>query len=199
VPPIESSQVAGDVIGLMTESNEMLILSSQGQLLDRGASGSMVTDADGRLLAYTPDGVFVISADGQRTPLIANAPPASDSSAVLVAQDGTLYLFNADARSSTSTLFAYDANREQRWAVSLPYMPGLTQLTDYESALLLTGSHGYILAIQPSTGAICGQMRIYGSRRARVWHDFGVDGVLRVAVADQVLGLDWQTFLGGCA
>jgi hypothetical protein len=197
VPPIETSEAAGNVIGLMTEPNEMLILSSQGQLLDRGASGSMVADA--RLLAYTPDGVFVISADGQRTALNDNAPPASDSSAILVAQDGTLYLFNADAPSSTSTLYAYDANGEQRWAVGLPYIPGLTVLTDYGSALLLTGNHGHIMAIQPSSGAICGQMRIYGSRRARVWHEFGVDGVLRVAVADQVLGLDWQTFLGGCA
>ncbi len=202
VPPIKRSQVAGEVIGLMTESREILIISPQGQLLDRrllDGQGSMVTDPASWLLTYIPSGVFAIAPDGQWAALNDDPPTGFDSSAVLMAVDGTLYLFNADARSNTSTLYAYNANHEQRWAVGLPYMPSLTELTDHGSALLLTGNHGYIIAVQPSTGAICGQMRIYGNRRAQVWHDFGVDGILRVAVADQVLGLDWQTFLGGCA
>jgi hypothetical protein len=185
----------------MTDSNELLTVSSQGQLIDRrqlqGLAG-LDTAPDGKLLAYTDTGLWTISEDGTWAQMGEAMPGGSDSNAVLSATDRPLYLLSSDAAGNVSTLYSYDASG-QRWAVSLPYMPGMTELTEYDSALLLTGNHGYILAIQPSTGAICGQMRIYGSRRARVWHDFGVDGILRVAVADQVLGLDWQSFLGGCA
>jgi hypothetical protein len=198
VPPVVHSQVIGDAIGLITNTQEMLTVSLGGQLLDRAPSGSIVATADGRLLAYSGTHVEIVSADGQRSVLLDSAPVSGESSALLLAGDGTLYLFNADPQANTSTLYAYDTNHEQRWAVGLPHMPGLTELTDYGSAVLLTGNHGYIIAIQPSSGGVCGLSRIYGNRRANVWHRLDDDGVLRVAVADQILGLDWQTFLGGC-
>jgi hypothetical protein len=201
VPPIRYSRVAGRVIGLMTDANELLTVSLQGQLIDRrplqGLAG-LETAPDGTLLVYSQDGLWTVSEEGTWTPMMENLPPGADSNAVLLTGDGTLYVLSGDAVANISTLYAYDANG-QRWAVSLPYMPGLTELADYGSAILLTGNHGHIIAIQPSSGGICGLARIYGSRRANVWHRLGDDGILRVAVADQVLGLDWQTFLGGCA
>jgi hypothetical protein len=200
--PILRGESAGDVIGLLLDNREILAVSPQGQLLDRAqlrSIGSLDTAPDGSLLAYTSGGLWTISPEGQWATLLDDAPPGGDATALLAAQDGHLYLLNAQAEANASTLYAYDAAHNRLWQVAFPYMPGLTELTDYGSALLLTGNHGQIIAIEPSTGAICGQMRVYGSTRARVWHEMGVDGVLRVAVADQVLGIDWQEFLGGCA
>jgi len=37
-----------------------------------------------------------------------------------------------------------------------------------------------------------------GNTRSREWHSLDSDGILRVGVADQVVGLDWQRFLGAC-
>jgi hypothetical protein len=202
VPAVVRSEVAGRVIGLVTDSHEMLTVSLQGELVDRAqlrSTGSLATAPDGSLLAYTSGGLWTISEDGQWATLIEDAPPGGDSSAITQSADGHLYLLSGQEEANVSTLYAYDANHSLLWQTAFPYMAGLTALADYGSALLLTGNHGYIIAIQPSTGSICGQMRIYGNRRAQVWHTFGVDGILRVAVADQVLGVDWQTFLGGCA
>ncbi len=46
---------------------------------------------------------------------------------------------------------------------------------------------------------MCNRTRIYGSAFTKMWHALGVDGVLRVHLADQIMGLDWETFLLGCA
>jgi len=42
-------------------------------------------------------------------------------------------------------------------------------------------------------------VQIYGDHRSGAWHSLGNDGVLRLAVGDQLLGLDWLRFIGGCA
>jgi hypothetical protein len=55
------------------------------------------------------------------------------------------------------------------------------------------------MAIQKASGGLCNATQIYGDERAREWHSLGADGVLRIAIGDQILGLDWQRFLSGCA
>jgi hypothetical protein len=74
----------------------------------------------------------------------------------------------------------------------------LTALTDYGEVLLLTSSHGSIVALQKETGGLCGITQVYGTDRSNFWHDLGDDGILRVAISDQILGLNWNTFIGGC-
>ncbi len=202
VPRIERSQVAGQNIGLLTETHEIMAVSSDGQMLDRvllDYPGSLDTAPDGTLLAYSGTNMQALTTEGNWATLLEDLPDGGDSSAFMVTQAGTLYLLSGDAETNISTLSSFDVGQTLLWAVSFPYMPGVTELTDYGSAILLTGNHGNIIAIQPSSGGVCGLARIYGNRRANVWHRLGDDGVLRVAVADQVLGLDWQTFLGGCA
>ena len=201
VPPIVHSRVGGQVIGLITQNNEMLTLSHDGQLLDRAQlrdRGSLEIGLDGELLAYTFGGLWNIAANGEWTTVMENAPAGGDNRAVTLTDDGTLYLLNADEAANASTLYAYDRDLNPLWQTALPYMPGMTELDSYDAVLLITGNHGYVIAMQEETGAMCGMNRIYGDRRARVWHSLGDDGILRVAVADQILGLDWRELLGGC-
>jgi hypothetical protein len=196
VPSVVQAQAASQVIGLMVESGELLTLTLNGEILDRthlGNDGSMSLAPNGDLLAYTDSGLWRIQPDGAWQMVLEDTPAGSRSASALQTDDGAIYLFDGAVMS------AYDANRNLRWQVSLPEnVGGLTQMTDYGEALLLTSNHGNIIAIQGESGGVCGLTKIYGDDLVKFWHHLGEDGILRVAVSDQILGLDWRTFLGGC-
>jgi hypothetical protein len=197
VPPVVRAEVAAQVIGLVTETREMLTISLQGQLLDRAnlrEVGSVVSAPNGELRAYTEGGLWAILADGSWALAMDDAPAGGGAGSVLYTADGALYLFDG------MMLHAYDGNVEPRWQAPLPGdIGGLTQMTDVGDVLLLTSNHGDIVALQKEGGGVCGVTQIYGSDRAGYWHSLGDDGILRVAVSDQIMGLDWDVFLGGCA
>lgn len=197
VPPVVRAEVAAQVVGLMTATNEMLTVSLRGQLLDRAnlrEIGSMAAAPNGELRTYTAGGLWAILADGTWVEELEGVPAGGSSRAVLYTADDELYFYDQ------AVLHAYDRSRLLRWQVQLPdTIGGLTALAEYGDILLLTSDHGNIVALQKTTGGVCGITQIFGSDRARFWHSLGADGILRVAVSDQILGLDWRTFLGGCA
>lgn len=197
VPPVMRADVAGQVIGLLTETNQIVSLSLQGQLLDQAQlrePGSLVTAPNGELRAYTAGGLWAILADGTWAVDFEDAPRGGRSGAALYTVDGELYLYDG------SVLHAYDRSRTLKWQVQLPdNIGGLTELEDAGNVLLLTSSYGNVVALQKQSGGECGATHVFGSDRSHFWHDLGDDGVLRVAVSDQIIGFDWRTFLGGCA
>lgn len=196
VKPIVRALAAGPVIGLMTSDNELLTVSPTGSLLDRAQlrePGSLAVSPDGHLLAYTRGGLWRILPDGVWEIVSENVPPGSPSSALVQSPDGSLYLFDGGA------LHAYNRDLAQIWAIDLADIAGAVTLTLHDSILLLVSNHGHIVAVRAVDGGLCGRARIFGSDRANAWHSLGSDGLLRVAVADQIIGLDWRTFLGGCA
>jgi hypothetical protein len=102
-------------------------------------------------------------------------------------------------RRDGAVLHAYDSAHALRWQVQLPPgISGTVQLSDYGAVLLLTSSHGHIAALQKESGGVCGITQVFGDDRAQFWHGLGTDGILRVAVSDQIIGFDWGRFLGGC-
>jgi murein DD-endopeptidase MepM/ murein hydrolase activator NlpD len=105
---------------------------------------------------------------------------------------------NENAVSATPVLYAYNPDRSPLWQVSLPDMSGAAEMMEQNGVLLITTTGGNVLALQESTGAVCGAARAYGDRRTRAWRELGADGVLRVAVSDAIFGLDWRKFLGPC-
>lgn len=195
LPPIRQAEQAGQVIGLMTTGDEMITLSLQGEILDRAqlrAAGSLTRTADDELRVFSVGGLWTVLADGSWSPVMENAPRGGPSAAAL--NSGELYLFDG------TLLYAYDSNQVLRWEVQLPPgISGAVQLSDYGNVLLLTSSHGTIAALQKESGGLCGITQIFGDDRARFWHSLGEDGVLRVAVSDQIIGFNWARFLGGCA
>lgn len=196
VPPVVRAQVAGQVIGLITATNELLTLSLGGAILDRANlrdGGGLDSAPNGELRAYTHGGLWTILADGSWALEMEDTPPGGGSGAVLHTDDGDLYLFDG------AILYAYDPNRALRWQAALPAgIAGLTRLSEMGEVLLLTSNHGDIIVLQKATGGVCGLTRIFGDDRAGFWHKVGDDGILRVAVSDQILGLDWRALLGGC-
>jgi hypothetical protein len=196
VKPVRHGVAAAQVIGLLTEDNQLLTLALDGTLLDRAQlrqPASLAVAPDGHLLAYTQAGLWRILPDGTWEMLRENTLQPASAFAFTIAPDGTVYLFDG------LRLSAYNPDFALAWQSELTDVSGRIELTLHDATLLLTSNHGDILPVRALDGSLCGRARIYGSDRARLWHSLGTDGILRVAVADQIMGLDWETFLGGCA
>lgn len=196
ISPVTRAQFTGQVIGIMTENNELLTISPQGQLLDTAnlrEPASLVSAQNGTLIVYSRGGLWSIQPDGTWAALMENSSSGGISGAVKQADDGRLFLFDSHI------LYAYDSNRALQWQIELSNVTGLTELSIYNGILLLTGNHGDIIAIRALDGGLCNRTQIYGDDRAKLWYGLGNDGILRMAVADQIMGMDWETFLTGCA
>ncbi len=110
-------------------------------------------------------------------------------------QSGSVYAFDGSA------LNAYDDSGEQQWSVPLA-LAGAVEITPVGDLLLLLSNRGDLAALQQD-GVLCAAGRIYGDGRALLWHspDDGtspIDNVLRTALGDQVIGVDWQRFTSAC-
>ena len=199
VPPILRAAGGASALGAMTADNAMLTVSLTGEIADRALlrePGSLAASG-GDLLAYTRGGLWRVAADGAWALDFADAPPGGRTSAV-AENEQQLYLFDGE------TLYGYDRGRAangahtQQWVSPLPGVGGTVSLSIYDDIVLLTSTHGDIIAVQASSGGVCNATRIYGSSRSREWHSLGDDGILRVYVADQVIGLAWDRFLMAC-
>ncbi|MBA3870151.1 MAG: hypothetical protein H0X30_13485 [Anaerolineae bacterium] len=67
-------------------------------------------------------------------------------------------------------------------------------LSDTEFAILI--QNGMLLA---NRFFLAGDLHFSPLCHAMATSDFGADGILRVGLADQILGLDWKTFARNCA
>jgi hypothetical protein len=202
VSTIRRTFVAPNLIGLMVEGVDgryILSFSPDGQFLGRevwDGLGSFGASPDGNLLAYTEGGLWKIDATGTWTNLKADVPPTGESSAILQQADGRLFLLSGEA---TPYLYAFNPDGSPIWQVDTGEIGGASTLTQYGGVLLLTTTFGHIMAFQADSGALCNRTQVYGDSRSLAWHNLGDDGVLRVAIANQILGLNWAKFIGGCA
>ncbi len=185
---------SGGLIGVISRG-ELLTISTDGKLLGRARlrdGASLATAVGGGLLSYSQGGLWMVGADGVWSLALANAPVNTGSGAAVARGGGGYFIFDG------ATLGAYDATGSASWQVALPNVTGQTSLDLYDDVLLLTGTHGDIMAIRASTGQGCASARVYGDDYSRPWHQLGDDGVMRLALADQIMALDWKTFLAGC-
>jgi hypothetical protein len=195
VPPILRWAANDTVLGAMTETNEMLTISRSGELLDRASlrePGALAVSPSGALLAYTRGGLWTIADDGTWTLESDIFPQGGSTGALTFDVSGNLYLYDG------ATLLAYSPDRVALWQSVLPGVEGATTLSVHESILLLASSAGHIAAVQTQTGAVCNRGRIWGDWRSHLWDRLDDDGVLRIYVADQIVGLDWREFLVAC-
>jgi hypothetical protein len=195
VQPVVRWQATSALMGLVTADAELVTLSAAGERLDSAHlrdGAAMAVGPGGNLLAYTRGGLWLISRNGQWSSPMEGAPSGSTSGALAATEDGRLFLFDG------TRLYAYGVGNVPLWQTELPGVTGLTSLDSYGNVVLLTSNHGQIIPVQAATGAVCSTARIYGDERAQAWHSLGDDGILRLAVADQILGLNWERFIGAC-
>lgn len=199
IPPFVRWQVAGDrssfIIGLITADNEFILLSGSGGLIDRKPlrqTGALAAAPDGTMLVYSQGGLWRVGLDGLWSLYLPDAPVSTESRALLTTPGGRLFVFDG------AKLHAYTPEKTPLWAtdIGIP-VTGRTELALYETTLFLMSNGGALAAISDG-GRVCNRTRIYGNNRARLWQSLGDDGTLRLAVADQMVGLDWQRFITGC-
>ncbi|MFN8530301.1 MAG: peptidoglycan DD-metalloendopeptidase family protein [Anaerolineae bacterium] len=198
MPPIERAAAGASAIGLITADNHLFTLSYAGEIVDQAVlrePGALIADADdqGGLLAFTRGGFWRISPTGEWALPLTDTPFGGESAAIEREADGRVYGFDG------FTLRAYQPDLSVRWTVDLPGVQGQTQLESTGDFVILTSSYGTIAAVRAADGAVCNAGRIFGDRRSQLWSALGSDGLLRVFTADQIIGLDWQRFLLGCA
>lgn len=198
IPSFVQSAVSPNVIGLLTEDNQLISVSAQGQIINTTQLPEvpfMTAAQDGNLWVYSQNTLSEIDASGTWTKLIENLNGESASSAYLMTGDGSRYFL---AGGASPILTAIDTQGGMQWQVSLPEVSGQAQLMTQDKALILLTTNGDLITFQASTGMMCSQLHIYGDRRSRLWSSMGGDGVLRLGLADQILGLDWKAFVGNC-
>lgn len=191
----DAAQAAGQIIGVTTAEDRLLTLTRDGRVLHRAqlrGVGALAVDQDGALLAYTSGGLWSILADGVWRSAADDPPPSDEARALLRAADGTLYLFDGGA------LHAYDRAGTPRWRAAVPGVGGRAMLTQHGDRLLLISSGGTIAALDPATGALCRQIALAGAAGGRAWSRLGADGVLRIALDNQIIALNWAQFSATC-
>jgi hypothetical protein len=192
VPPFVRGLLLNDgSFAFITEDNQFRAIAADGSLLQEAdllEMGSLAESWEGSLLAYTRGGLWRVGEDWSL--YIENAPSGGESGAILVTED-TLYLYNGQY------LYAYNRDKALLWEAALPLMSGLVEIHRYEDVLLLTSTMGDIVVINTS-GGYCNEAHVFGREGARQWQTLGSDGVLRFAVADQILGMNWIAFTRAC-
>jgi hypothetical protein len=198
VPAIRRGHAAGQVIGLITTGNEMLMISRAGQIIDRatlrGPASLSTNPDDGSLLVYSHGGLWSVDSAGHWAYAVpwADQIPANGGSGAALIEANRVYVFDG-------TIFhAYDRDGMTLWETPVSGVSGAAELSHEGTALLLTSTHGDIVALGES-GTLCASTRVFGDdRSALLWHQLGEDGTLRLAVSNQLLGLNWNTFTAGC-
>ncbi|MCA9915759.1 MAG: PQQ-binding-like beta-propeller repeat protein, partial [Anaerolineae bacterium] len=194
VPDFRRARLLPDgSLAILTPDHRLLYLSAAGDVIDEAqlqAATSLGVSPEGRLLVYSQGGFWQVDSSGEWSLYIEDAAPGGASSALLVTQD-RVYAFNQQR------LYAYDFNKDLVWDATMPPLTGLVEMQQYDDVLLLTSNHGQIV-LASTEGRFCNQTRIYGNDDAQQWHRLGSDGIMRFAIADQVLGLNWELFTRPC-
>ena len=195
IPAYDAGYVGQSLIALII-ADEVWLISREGVLVDQvqiDAGASFASMPNGDLLAYTQGGLWRINAAGEWTQALElDIPPGNRSRAVVATADGRIFLTDG------TDLYAFSRTGTQVWVAELPQtVSGDVMLNHYDDLVLLTSNHGNIIAAREG-GGFCGYTQVYGQGDDALWHDLGEDGILRVQVGQQVIGLDWEQFNAGC-
>jgi hypothetical protein len=176
----------------MTADHQLVRIDAAGTLLDRThlrEQASLALFAD-RLLVYSAGGLWQVDTGGSWSLWDENAPAGGADSALLVTVD-RVYAF------SGARLIAYDHTRQIVWETAVPATSGTAQITLLDGLLLVSSVRGDLLLVT-GDGRVCNQARVYGRQYAQQWSALGSDGLLRVAIADQIFALRWDLFTNPC-
>ncbi len=186
------------LLGIASFRGEVTILGPDGRVYDRRTSDSATLLApapDGGLYARLGDGLWRVDATGtwQR---LADTPSVHRASGALASlPDGRFFLYTGQ---TDRALYAYDATGALLWQTAPAGGGGRSFLLAEGGALVLADGQGTISVLSAASGAVCAELTTWGTRAAGAWAGPGPDGILRVHIADQMLGLDWAALTTGC-
>jgi hypothetical protein len=204
IPLYKDAYVAPELIALLTQNNNLMLLNREGAVIStaplRGSVG-FTTASDNQFVVYGRGGLWKVNGSGEWGLLLNGDTPqvvensTAVSSAVYLSDTGSVYTFDGSA------LNVYDTEGIQQWTVPLA-LSGHVEIAPLDELLLLLSNHGDLAVVQQN-GVLCAAGQIYGDSSALLWYSphAGIaptDNALRVAVGDQVIGIDWQRFTSAC-
>lgn len=198
IPSVQRLDIIGDdaaaMLGIVTGDDRLVMAQAGGERLVDVAlsdSASLTGDNAGGYFVYNWGGYWRVGEDGRWSLALSDAPRGGQSSAALTLPDDSTILFDG------AQIHRFDAMGAPVWSLPLGVaVSGQVRLSLVDDVLLLISSDGVISAIAQS-GVVCNRTTIYGRSDARIWHNLAGD-TLQIAIADQVLGLDWPRFSRGC-
>ena len=197
IPPFYAGHVLPDgrfaLLSRTGQQHTLTIYAADGAMLDSvqlEAPASLATYWDGNLLVYSQGGLWLIDNTGTWSLAIDDAPRRTQTGAVYVTQEH-LYLCNG------TQLTAYNRAQEILWQATTPPIAGIAQMQAIDATVVISTNHGGLILVNDA-GGYCNQLRVFGDDGANQWLALGTDNRLRFAVADQILGINWDVFTAPC-
>ncbi len=186
------------VLGVMSIRGALTVLGPDGRIIDRATlrgAGDLTPALDGGLIVRSRSALWHVDPAGHWQRL-ADAPPVQQGTVALYSRaDGRFFLYSGLA---DQTLYAYDAAGRLLWQTVLPDLKGRPFLLAEGDTLLLADGYGQVITVDLASGAVCDQLRVWGGRAADAWAALGPDGILRLHIADQMIGLKWAVLTDSC-
>ncbi len=198
VPYVVDMQATDQLLAVQAGRGTLAFIRPDGVVLGRATlrgAGDLAPAPDGGFYLRSRYSLWRVDPAGAWHWLNDAPDVTRGSSALHSLPDGRFYLFSG---SRERILHAYDAQGQPRWSVPLVELLGQPFILAGGEALLLADGFGAALVVGAESGALCSQARVWGWRAAGAWAGLGGDGVLRLHVADQVIGLDWASLAAGC-
>lgn len=177
----------------------LTLVGPDGRVYDRAAAQATVEVApapDGGLYVGSRSALWHVTPDAAWQRLADTPTTLISNSSLFSLPDGRFFLLNGTATGRT--LHAYAADGSALWAAGLTGRSSDPYLLALDGQLVLADGYGTITLLDAASGQVCNTITVWGSRAASAWAALGPDGVLRVHIADQVIGLDWAALQTPC-
>jgi murein DD-endopeptidase MepM/ murein hydrolase activator NlpD len=192
-------QTTNRMLAVASIRDTVTFIGLDGRLYDQATlrtTASIAPAPDDGFIVRTRYGLWRVDTTGQWARLNDSPFTSRIASTIHSLPDGRFFLFSG---TRDGELVAYSPEGEMLWQQALPGMQGnTTMFTGDGSVLLIADGYGQINALSVTSGEVCSAISVWGNRAASSWIGLGPDGVLRVHIADQVIGLDWDTFTKDC-
>ncbi|GAB4571612.1 MAG: hypothetical protein Kow0077_08740 [Anaerolineae bacterium] len=192
------------LLGIAAVRGELTLVGPDGRVIDQRqleSNARLAPAPDGSLIVFSDSLLWRVDAAGTWQPLGETPRVNRITGGLFSLPDGRFLLYTGQP---SQTLLAYGPDGSLQWQTTLDGRRGRPFLLPLENdpltgmRLVLADGSGAITLLRADTGAICGTLAVWGSRGAQAWAAVGPDGVLRVHIADQVIGLDTRELGAGC-
>ncbi len=196
--PVQLAQT-GQMLGVASLRGALTLIGPDGRVIDRA------TLASNAALAPAPEGGFYVHSrtalwrvdSGGGWQRLADSPDRTPGGSTLASlPDGRFFLYAG--RAMGRELYAYAPDGSPLWTAEFTGPGGQAVLLALGERLLLADGRGAITLLEGRTGETCAALTVWGNRAANAWAGVGPDGILRVHIADQVIGLNVSALLAGC-
>ncbi len=198
IPRPVSVTTTDAMLGVMSIRGTLTLLGLDGRIIDRATlrgNGDLAPAPEGGLIVRSQSALWQVSTAGDWQRLADTPPVHRATTALYSLPDGRFFLFSG---LTDQTLYAYDAAGRLLWQAALPEIKGRPFLLAEGDALLLADGYGQVLVVNVGSGTVCDQLRVWGGRASDAWAGLGPDGILRLHIADQMIGLKWATLTANC-